>query len=125
MLCDGRDLPQRGKYAKLYDIVKDQYGKPAEKSLFKIPDYRGYFLRGLDTSGMVDLDGKGRQIGSVEQDSFARHSHVVPIGGGGATPGKYVEHPENERVGPVDRTMEEGGNETRPKNIAVNWLIKY
>lgn len=90
-----------------------------------LPNLSGYFLRGLDTSGTVDPNGAGRTVLSVQQDEFASHTHVVKnmcsppsgeifaAGGWPAVPG--VKDVTTESAG--------NGNETRPKNVAVLYLI--
>jgi hypothetical protein len=61
------------------DPVDDKYGI-LKSMLFggRTPDLRGMFLRGLDPSGKIDIDGQGtRALGSQEQDAFKQHSHPV------------------------------------------------
>ena len=90
---------------------------------FKIPDFRGYFLRGL---GGVDPDVATRTLGSVQADDFTSHGHVyisgrtfpgVNAGSGGYFGARY----END----TSTTSSVGGAETRPKNIAMNFIIKF
>ena len=90
---------------------------------FKIPDFRGYFLRGL---GGVDPDVATRTLGSVQADEFTSHGHVyisgrtfpgVNAGNGGYFGARY----END----TSTTSSVGGAETRPKNIAMNFIIKF
>jgi len=38
-----------------------------------LPDMRGYSLRGLDPSGVIDPDGASRIVGSVQEDAFQGH----------------------------------------------------
>lgn len=92
-----------------------------------VPDLRGYFLRGLDTSGKVDPDGAGRSALSVQQDQFASHTHAVkPMNpwsrsfeGSNDLPGL----PYCSDIGGSLTSDAAGGHETRPKNVAVNYLI--
>lgn len=114
LVCDGSTFSQ-AQYPELYAGL----GKNT------LPNLSGYFLRGLDTSGTVDPNGAGRTVLSVQPDEFASHTHVVknmcspPSGaifGSGywpAVPG--VEDVTSESAG--------SGNETRPKNVAVLYLI--
>jgi hypothetical protein len=91
---------------------------------FKIPDFRGYFLRGL---GGIDPDVATRPLGSVQADDFKSHNHsyYYPIYGvNGINPAltntNYVNQPNNNGT-----TSNVGGAETRPVNIAVNYIIKF
>ena len=89
-----------------------------------LPDLRGYFLRGLDTSGRVDPDGAGRTPLSVQPDQFASHTHAVePMNAQGsglqAPPPKYY----SASYGGSLPTSAAGGHETRPKNVAVHHII--
>ena len=90
-----------------------------------LPNLSGYFLRGLDTSGKVDPNGAGRTVLSVQSDEFASHTHVVknvglPPSGEIFAAGYWPAVP-----GVKDTTTESAGNgnETRPKNVAVLYLI--
>ena len=89
-----------------------------------LPDLRGYFMRGLDPTGKVDPEGAGRTPLSVQHDQFASHLHTfAPISAQGsglqAPPPKYY----CESNGGSLTTGLTGGAETRPKNVAVNYLI--
>ncbi len=42
--CDGTFYPKVGQYEELYSVIGDRYGASADD--FRVPDYRGYFLRG-------------------------------------------------------------------------------
>ena len=94
-----------------------------------MPDLRGYFLRGL---GGVDPT-VGRAIGSVQADDFKSHNHPYTRSWFGENNIMY--HPnrtDNVAVGTDNLTLtsgvnaiqNEGGAETRPVNIAVNYIIK-
>jgi len=98
-----------------------------------IPDARGQFLRGLDTSGTVDPDGAGRTLGDTQADAMQGHKHQsfgtlggsIPTGTLGPSQsgsnGSYNTHlPVNDGVNGIPRTA----SETRPKNITINYFIK-
>jgi hypothetical protein len=42
-----------------------------------LPDMRGQFARGLDTSGTIDPDGASRDIGSIQDDAVEKHNHLL------------------------------------------------
>ena len=93
-----------------------------------IPDARGQFLRGLDTSGTIDPDGAGRVVGDSQVDDFKEHDHTM----------RYVATYDLRATGGTDmygtnissfnkdnpETDLRGGAETRPKNLVVNMFIK-
>lgn len=125
--CDGVGL---GKIAfpALFAVLGDYYG--ADATFYNLPDYRGYFLRGVDGSAGRDPDsatrtpatnGTATTVGSTQVDEFASHTHNVAgtlidnVQGGGAD--GVVE----QSLGATSAT---GGSETRPKNIYVTYIIK-
>ena len=91
------------------------------------------FLRGLDTraAGGNDPEGTKRFVGHFQGDAFEKHRHTLKnyVYSNGPEPsvasGKHYafgfNHPGR------DRDMAEAGesSETRPKNVVVNFIIKY
>ncbi len=144
MVCDGRELEIQ-KYPKLYKVLGELYGK-ASKGKFRLPDYRGYFLRGL---GGVDPD-KNRMVGSVQKDAFRSHTHEMQKSGKHSHmfedytfsegPGHNWGHKgpqdlDNKPQSPfrhstetdgkhIHKILPKGGPETRPINRAVYWIIR-
>jgi microcystin-dependent protein len=111
---------------------------------FNLPDYRGRFLRGVDGTAGRDLDAASRStaspggnsgdmVGSVQGDQLTSHGHSVSLGYNSVAGNQYpfiaaiwsgelshvVEPPSDNYVGFA------GGSETRPKNVNVNYIIKY
>jgi len=131
-LCNGDALPIQG-YEEIFNIVGYNWGKQ-QNGNFNLPDLRGYFLRGATLNSNVDPDvsqrtpngdGKMNSVGSSQTDQIIKHSHTtatfaitnnyeaqVGNGGGWRTP----------HTG--SGTGETGGNETRPKNKYVNYIIR-
>lgn len=118
LLCDGTAFDQT-KYPDLYTALGNSN---------TLPDLRGYFLRGLDTTGKVDPDGAKRTILSPQGDTFGQHNHMTfqapwydsePYDNGSdyRSSAGYTNYRHQEP------SANEGGSETRPKNIAVNYLI--
>lgn len=107
LLCDGRQCS--GMLSKLIGN--------------NVPDLRGQFLRGLDPSGAIDPDGKGRNLLSQQSDMFASHTHEYAV----ETWGKFEPHysgGDHSLPEPSPTTTgATGGEETRPKNVAVNFFI--
>ncbi|MBX9704236.1 MAG: phage tail protein [Silvanigrellaceae bacterium] len=84
--CDGRAVAIKD-YPELYKVIGNTYGTPINSNDFKIPDYRGMFLRGMDAESNNDPDCKSRlpmaegansgcKVGSTQEDSIKSHSHT-------------------------------------------------
>jgi len=115
----------RSTYAGLFAEVGTTYGAGDGSTTFNLPDMRGEFPRGWDDGRAVDT---GRAFGSAQTDLFKSHSHrfgadgnvgstrvnpgsVWGWSGVAITQGHYVEYV--------------GGNETRPRNVALLACIKF
>ncbi|MFG6205305.1 phage tail-collar fiber domain-containing protein [Pseudomonas retamae] len=110
---------------------------------FRLPDSRGEFMRGWDHGRGVDA---GRAIGTYQAEAFAAHNHRYfdgtaatfdPAGNwqGGAINGAAASISVGAFLSPIDNgttmqmvnatnTVNTGGAETRPRNLAVMWCIK-
>lgn len=96
LTCDGRAL-YISQYPELFETVGYLYGKGDKAGTFNIPDYRGYFLRGVDDGKYADESKAGdpdrekrnpppgsknkEGVGSVQEDAVQVHEHnykVVP-----------------------------------------------
>lgn len=123
LMCDGRKIDE--KHFELRKLVGE-----------KTPDLQGYFLRGFDPKGKVDPEGKKRIIGHEQMDQFQTHKHYrydergqqklkVDFSGAKGDAATHTHYPEQNRKlytgGPYDGNS---GRETRPKNIAVNFIPK-
>lgn len=148
MLCDGRQLAVH-EYPELHAVLGQRYAQRGEASeqatMFRIPDYRGYFLRGVDGGAGVDPDAGSRasagqasssEVGSIQQHALQKHEHEVQQAqtaqamsqGAAVSAGPALETGET-RGGPRamgnDATFFASDGETRPKNVYVHFLIKY
>jgi phage-related tail fiber protein len=86
-----------------------------------VPDLRGEFLRGWDHGRGVD---PGREFGSWQADELKSHTHDYV----GVRWEDRIQSGVNTERGGVDltkTTAATGGSETRPRNIAVMYIIKY
>lgn len=113
-----------------------------------VPDLRGEFIRGLDTrtSGYIDpyyaeKSNTARTLGSLQTDAFQGHWHylIEPSWGGGfgsSMVGSGGSYPVARYLGTgsimAGTIMTDSTNgiprittETRPRNIALNYIIKY
>ncbi|MCH9636736.1 MAG: hypothetical protein K0U16_02160 [Gammaproteobacteria bacterium] len=106
------------------------------QAYFAVPDLRGTFLRGWDKEAKLDTGdrffpyGQGlikNHIGSFELDELLTHNHSYTTGFEDPPRGKEVMtekcyHGTYPSSAYVDY---HGGNESRPFNSSVNFVIKY
>ncbi|MGL6159317.1 phage tail protein [Microbulbifer sp.] len=148
MLCDGRQLGI-ASYPALFEVIGNLYGGDGEYT-FRLPDYRGLFLRCVDNGAGVDPDVDQRLspasgekysgVGSVQKDALQDHQHAYQF----AKPGDGQEQFQGGQVtspatptasgdpilpGSLSPAKPAGdpartSSETRPRNIYVNYLIK-
>lgn len=136
--CDGAAV-SRTTYADLFTAIGTTYGSGNGSSTFNVPDMRGEFLRGWDNGRGVD---SSRTLGSSQGGATAlpntafttsdpgNHSHSYsggdrqnldsggqsqPVSQGGNTTGGAGAH---------THTIGGGDAETRPRNIAMMYVIK-
>lgn len=120
--CNGSEL-SRTTYSDLFTVIGETYGVGDGSTTFKIPDLRGEFIRGFDNGRGVD---SGRGIGSNQDDDFKNHSHgmgsrlnSVQWSGGSHNTLYQV------NTASTQQSRSVGGTETRPRNIAMMYCIKY
>jgi len=58
----------KSQYPRLYAQLGG--GFSVSSTHFVVPDYRGYFLRGLDNTGSIDPDGRGRNYKDPQGDTI-------------------------------------------------------
>jgi len=113
----------RTLYAALFAEIGTTYGVGDGSTTFTLPDSRGEFLRGWDDARGIDA---GRALGSWQADDFKSHAHASSANAtpnntnGGNSGGLY-----SLLAGLGSTTAATGGTETRPRNLAVQFLIKY
>jgi microcystin-dependent protein len=136
MLCDGRYLAVQA-YPELYAVLGSLYGDRNSGAEFRIPDYRGVFLRGFDAGAGMDPDAKYRWdptgnntanvVGSLQCDALQDHTHKYDITSpaavsqSGSAAGTNVTKKQTEGLASPARFS----SETRPRNIAVNYIIRF
>ncbi len=97
-----------------------------------LPDLRGEFIRGWDNGRGVDA---GRTLLSVQSHAYEEHSHRINISTGspgidntigivGSVTGNYVEYIDQPNDGEIMVIENTGGTETRPRNIAFNFIVR-
>jgi len=144
--CNGASL-LRTTYPDLFTVIGVTYGA-ADGTHFYIPDYQGEFLRGMDPGTSRDPDSASRtdrgdgttgaNVGTKQGHQLLLHGHTTRMAnsssaGNDTTGGMMmdnnapVNHPEF--TGTPTNTQGQqvggaGGNETRPRNVNVKWIIK-
>lgn len=138
LLCDGTAV-SRTTYSALFAAIGTTWGAGNGSTTFNLPDARNDFLRGA--SGTVPLgtrqsDEIKSHSHSATIDPAGSHQHSVTGSGGNSTGSGYA--------GEIGSTVDgssfvtnvagshthtltitaTGGAETRPRNIAINWIIK-
>lgn len=132
--CNGAAI-SRTTYSRLFGVIGTAYGSGNGSTTFNLPDLRGEFIRGLDNGRGVDA---GRIFGSWQSDDLRAHRHdllIIGVQGGsladagpgalrGATSGLRRDA-ETTPVAFTDAVDLSGGLETRVRNVAMNYIIKY
>lgn len=117
--CNGAAI-SRITYEKLFKKIGTRYGIGDGINSFNIPDLRGEFIRGFDDGKGID---NGRIFASNQDDLLRSHSHGMRSSGESGSTGNYMAGASytNRTI----QTTTSGGNETRPRNIALNYCIRY
>lgn len=132
--CNGASL-DRNEYQSLFNAIGTLYGGDGNPK-FNLPDYRGYFLRAANAN-RADAPDCGRGIGTPQNDAIQHHFHTLPgvhlqAQGGAGFDGSGFDSNSNHSgwQGPYASSdvlinpPTHAADETRPKNIAVLYLIK-
>ncbi|MGG5956739.1 hypothetical protein [Salmonella enterica] len=98
-----------------------------------LPEARGEFLRIWDDGRGVD---SGRTLLSAQVGSIESHTHTPSVSDGWMVSNTTLYDPNNTATGvllrqlgdrfidPTFKSSEYGGSETRPRNIAFNFLVR-
>ena len=114
--CDGSEV-SRDTYSLLYSKVGDTYGVGDGSTTFNLPDLQDEFIRGSSDT---------LAVGNKQDDEFKAHTHSTenprkPTGGTvGGTSNTPAAAPSGGGRGSVTAT---GGEETRPRNVAMLYCI--
>jgi len=140
--CDGADI-SRTDFVSLFDVIGLNYGT-GSGTTFTIPDLRGEFIRGFNNGEANDPDAgvrtdrgdgtQGDNVGTKQLGETAAHIHNLTswkltsfdgtggrntvgadAGGSGSLEPQY----DDEMV------LSTVGNETRPRNVYMMYIIKF
>lgn len=124
---NGPGITTSGTQSGIHTLHETTYTSPFGigdgSTTFNLPDLRGEFIRGLDKGRGID---PGRVLGSSQVDMLESHRHTVPLGvradnlgnGSWASTGAVY-------AGNTTNSALNGGTETRPRNVSLNYIIKY
>ena len=124
----------RTTYAALWEFM----GHPNTgdgSTTFNIPDYRGEFIRGWDHGRGIDTN---RELGSLQYSQNLAHNHgsagddqlafaTGVAGWPGTSRGSFGYDADSRSSGTsqIWNTTTDGGNESRPRNVALMPIIKW
>lgn len=116
----------RTAYADLYAAIGTRFGAGDGINTFNLPDLRGEFIRGWDDGRGID---SGRALGSAQGQLIESHDHGMdpykPINANVLQPVASGAELSSVGVGNTVRTKPTGGSETRPRNVALLYCIKF
>lgn len=119
--CDGSDV-SRTSYPQLFSAIGTVYGSGNGSTTFNLPDLRGEFVRGWDASRGVDT---GRSFGSSQTDELKSHSHTFGVWQATTNTAHDGPGAGSTHFRSTQSVSSVGGTETRPRNIALLYCIKY
>jgi len=119
------------------DIVATKTMDMLNPLRFNVPNLQSMFVRGTSNGDTRDPDRASRtaradgtggdHVGTTQTDGFKSHQHTytgTPSWTGTAEGGNQW-YPQSATQTPTTNTGLTGGNETRPINIGMNYIIKY
>lgn len=141
--CIGTQI-SRTTYAELFTIIGTSFGPGDGSTTFHLPDFRGAFLRCIDMGIGTDPDrnsrtsfnggSSGDEIGSFQDHAMTNHSHTTAeemrsgtaqCDGPDWLQGEVTANTGTQYVNRVSgNPNSNGGNETRPKNFYIMYIIK-
>jgi microcystin-dependent protein len=151
LLCDGSAV-SRATYAALFSAIGINFGSGDGINTFNLPDLRGRFARGADHGAGNDPDAatraasnaggpSGDNVGTVQSGAFKSHDHGGQTGMEANFPNRGLWYDAvtetaatGAGLGMTDTVVNggshthpiaaQGGSETRPVNISVNYMVK-
>ena len=119
LVCNGTSLSTTGTYANLFAIIGYTYG--GSESLFKVPDFRGAFLRGFSSPGSPrNLSYASGAFGQYQESQIGSHTHTLNVTNNGVNTNLGSAFVPT-GINPATTTT----TESRPYNYCVEYFIKY
>lgn len=120
----------RTTYAALFAAIGTTFGVGDGTTTFNLPDLRAEFIRGLDDGRGVD---SGRGLGTGQSSQMPNHSHSISetlyaAGGFGTGQPATIVGGQNTSASPASLGSAGGssnGGESRPRNVALLFCIKF
>ena len=123
------DAISRSTYADLFAAIGTTYGVGDGATTFNVPDLRGYFVRGVGTNTDGTVSGT---FGAKQADSVGPHTHPNTVTQGnlalfsnGFRYDDFQDGNDKEFKANFSSPSNTGTTETRPKNIAMFYCIKF
>lgn len=136
MVCDGRELAC-SRYPQLHAAIGNLHGGDPALGVFRLPDLRGMFVRGVDggagadpdTAARTRADGEGSYagVGSLQHDALQVHQHTYDAPAQKALSGDkgLACDPPLQGVSTSDPiSARTSAHETRARNMAVHYIIR-
>ena len=120
--CGGPAV-SRTTYATLFAVTGTTHGVGDGSTTFNVPDMRGEFVRGWDNGRGVD---SGRAFGSAQTGAIEAHTHLITPPSSSDTTSAGLTATGSGGVEQVTayNSGSTGGTETRPRNIALMYIIR-
>ncbi len=128
IVCNGQEL-LKADYSELFNVIENIYGGDSKKGTFKVPDYRGEFLRGDKAESNTSHPGvrEGCSTTRPKTASFKATIPHLPVDDKethGITKPDNIGFDDSKKTTNQDTCNQGGDKETRPINVYVNYYIK-
>ena len=139
LAADGAAI-SRTTYASLFNAIGTTYGTGDGSTTFTLPDLRASFVRGAGSDGVATAG----TFGVKQADDFKSHTHTATVTdpghthttnairitagsglGGGSQSVTATPTINSSTTGITVANASTGGTETRPRNIAMLYCIKF
>ncbi len=136
--CDGSSVAKT-KYSVLYAVIGDIYGTGSTDLNFKLPDLRGYFVKGAGGKSAIGKVQSKSTTGSPINpiitstngdhqhtiDNIPTDTHVIDVVAGWDLAENNPNKSPTSSNGDHTHTVTGGDTESRPVNVNVDYIIRY